>query len=49
MLLNRKGVRNPGPNEQRAYILQNHLTPDELRGWTALAKADAEISDAALN
>ena len=49
MLLNRKGVRDPGPNEQRAYILQNQLTPDELRRWTALANADAAISDAALN
>jgi len=49
MLLNRKGVHNPGPNEQRAYILQNQLTPDELRRWTALANADAAISDAALS
>jgi hypothetical protein len=49
MLLNRKGVHNPGPNEQMAYILQNQLTQAELTRWTALANADVAISDAALN
>ena len=29
MLLRRKGVSNPGPEEQTAYILQNQLTAGE--------------------
>ncbi len=29
MLLRRKGVHNPGPEEQTAYILQNQLTAGE--------------------
>ena len=30
MLLQRKGVSNPGQEEQYAYILQNQLTAGEL-------------------
>jgi hypothetical protein len=49
MLLRRKGVSNPGQEEQYAYILQNQLTAGELARWTSLANADEKISDAALN
>ena len=45
MLLRRKGVHNPGPEEQNAYILQNQLTAGESARWISLEK----ISDAALN
>ena len=49
MLLRRKGVHNPGPEEQNAYILQNQLTAGESARWISLANADEKISDAALN
>jgi hypothetical protein len=49
MLLRRKGVHNPGPEEQHAYILQNQLTAGESARWISLANADEKISDAALN
>jgi hypothetical protein len=49
MLLRRKGVQNPGPEEQNAYILQNQLTTGESARWISLANADEKISDAALN
>jgi hypothetical protein len=49
MLLRRKGVSNPGQEEQHAYILQNQLTAGESARWTSLANADEKISDAALN
>ena len=49
MLLRRKGVSNPGPEEQTAYILQNQLTAGESARWISLANADEKISDAALN
>jgi hypothetical protein len=49
MLLRRKGVNNPGPEEQTAYILQNQLTAGESARWISLANADEKISDAALN
>ena len=49
MLLRRKGVNNPGPEEQTAYILQNLLTSGESARWISLANADEKISDAALN
>jgi hypothetical protein len=45
MLLRRKGVNNPGPEEQTAYILQNQLTPGESARWISLANADKKISD----
>jgi hypothetical protein len=46
--LRRLGVRNPGPDEQGAYRLQNLLSSPELQRWTSLANA-SDISDAALN
>ena len=46
--LRRLGVRNPGPDEQGAYRLQNLLSSPELQRWTSLANA-CDISDAALN
>jgi hypothetical protein len=49
MLLRRKGVNNPGPEEQTAYILQNQLTPGESARWISLANADERISDATLH
>jgi hypothetical protein len=49
MLLRRKGVSNPGQEEQNAYILQNQLTAGESARWISLANADEKISDAALN
>jgi hypothetical protein len=49
MLLRRKGVHNPGPEEQTAYILQNQLTAGESARWISLANADEKISDAALH
>jgi hypothetical protein len=49
MLLRRKGVSNPGLEEQNAYILQNQLTAGESARWIALANAYEKISDAALN
>ena len=49
MLLRRKGVHNPGPEEQYAYILQNQLTTEESARWTSLANANENVSDAALN
>lgn len=49
MLLRRKGVNNPGPEEQAAYILQNQLTAGESARWISLANADEKISDAALH
>jgi hypothetical protein len=48
MLLRRKGVSNPGPEEQSAYILQTQLTAGESARWISLANADEKISDAAL-
>lgn len=47
--LHRRGIRNPGPSEQLAYVLQNQLSPEELPRWTSLANADGTISDATLN
>jgi hypothetical protein len=47
--LHRKGIRNPGPNEQLAYVLQNQLSMEEVPRWTSLANADGTISDATLN
>ena len=49
MLLRRKGVNNPGHEEQTAYILQNQLTAGESAHWISLANADEKISDAALH
>ena len=49
MLLRRKGVHTPGPNEQYAYILQNQLTAGELARWISLANAEQKVSDATLN
>ena len=49
MLLGRKGVNNPGPEEQTAYILHNQLTAGGSARWISLANADENISDAALN
>ena len=49
MLLRRKGVNNPGPEEQAAYILQNQLTNGESARWISLANADERISDATLH
>ena len=49
MLLRRKGVINPGQEEQYAYILQNQLTVGESARWISLANADDRISDATLN
>ena len=49
MLLRRKGVNNPGPEEQAAYILQNQLTTGESARWISLANADERISDATLH
>ena len=49
MLLRHKGVHNPGPEEQYAYILQNQLTTEESARWTSLANANENVSDAALN
>ena len=49
MLLRRKGVNNPGPAEQTAYVLQNQLTAAESARWISPANADEKISDAALN
>ena len=49
MLLRRKGVHNPGPEEQYAYILKNQLTAGESSRWVSLANADEKISDATLN
>ena len=47
--LHRKGIRNPGPSEQLAYVLQNQLSTEEVPRWTSLANADGTISDATLN
>ena len=49
MLLRRKGVHTPEPNEQYAYILQNQLTAGELSRWISLANAEHKVSDATLN
>jgi hypothetical protein len=49
MLLRRKGVNNPGPEEQVAYILQNQLATGESSRWISLACADEKISDATLH
>ena len=46
--LHRLGVDNPGPQEQRAYRLQNQLSSAELPLWASLANA-IDISDDALN
>ncbi len=48
ILLRRKGVSNPGQEEQNAYILQNQLTAGDSACWISLANADEKISDAAL-
>jgi hypothetical protein len=49
MLLRRKGVNNPGAEEQGAYILQNQLTTGGSARWISLANADERISDATLH
>ncbi len=41
-------MRNPGPDEQGAYSLQNLLSSKELQRWTSLAQA-SDVSDPALN
>ena len=48
MLLWSKGISNPGPEEQTAYILRTQLTAGESSLWISLANADEKISDAAL-
>ena len=49
LLLERRGVSNPGPNERQSYRYQNLLTPAEHDRWTSLANADPQISEKRLN
>jgi hypothetical protein len=48
MLFRRKGVSNPGPEQQTAYILQNQLTAGESARRTSMVNANERISDVAL-